>query len=91
MTDFKGIPFHFYRDFRDRKRCYIGIKKKTITLDLIDALYEAAENDFPGINKSEIRLIFAEVDEPFGIGLWLEVVDEIPDKYQELKFSIKTK
>lgn len=89
MTGFLGIPFHFYRDPRDHKRCFIGIKKNITSLDLIEALFEAAKNDFPFIDKSKVNFISTKDNDPFVVGICFEGED-IPEKYIELKFSIKT-
>lgn len=88
MTDFLGIPFYFYRDYRDEQKFYIVIKKIIASLDLIDALFEAAKSDFPGIDKSKVNFISTKDNDPFVYGICFEG-DNAPEKYIELKFPIK--
>lgn len=85
-----SIPFHFFRDFRDSRRCYIGIKKSITTLDLIDELFTAAKNDFPALERSQVSVVSTKDNDPFVIGICFETHDEIPEKYHVLKFLVKT-
>lgn len=87
MTDHYSVPFHFYHY---GKRCYIGIKKNIATLDLIDLLFAAAVLDFPELGKEKVSFVSTKDNDPFVVGVFFEVEGEIPDKYTELRFAIKT-
>jgi len=85
MADSYAVPFHFYHD---SKRCFIGIRKNITTLDLIESLFEAAKLDFPLLERSQVIFVNAKDNDPFVVGICFEAT-KIPEKYQELKFSIK--
>jgi len=87
MADHNPVQLHFYHS---GNKYYIGIKKNINTLDQIDSLFAAAVLDFPELSKEKVFFVSTKDNDPFVVGISFEAEGEIPEKYVEFRFTIKT-